>query len=284
MKTLSIGINGGATHTTARLIVAGNAFGDPAEAGPSNPRTIGVDRAALAIAGVFRAVQATMPPWGVLDIVAAGVAGTGVPSRHEALKGAVEAIIEREIHLCTDAEAALWAAAPEGPALILIAGTGSIAWGRTADGRLERAGGLGADGGDPGSATRIGNDAREAALREHISPELAGMLQKRDRQVPAATLAVEIDRLAESGDPTAQTILRSAAEALALMARDAWVKLGRPDEIPFALTGGVLTHSTLVRRFLGVALEDCGVRLRPYVLETPPEVGAVAHAAAMRAR
>src|SRR6056297_2848488 len=94
---------------------------------------------------VTAAVGAAVRPAG-LELPAAalwaGVAGAG---REEVRARAEEALVDAGladvVALGTDVEAAFESAFGEGPGLLLIAGTGSIALGRATDGRLERVGG-----------------------------------------------------------------------------------------------------------------------------------------------
>jgi glucosamine kinase len=77
----------------------------------------------------------------------------------------VAEIIPGEIQVVGDMEIALAAAFGGGPGVIVIAGTGSIAYGRDAKGRTARAGGWGFAVSDEGSAYWIGRAAVSAVLR-----------------------------------------------------------------------------------------------------------------------
>ena len=86
------------------------------------------------------------------------------------------------IDVVGDMETALVAAFEDGPGVIVIAGTGSIAYGRDKQGRTLRAGGWGFAIGDEGSAHWIGREAVSAVLRASDrggeSPSLAAALCK----------------------------------------------------------------------------------------------------------
>ncbi|HET8569149.1 MAG TPA: BadF/BadG/BcrA/BcrD ATPase family protein [Candidatus Limnocylindria bacterium] len=62
-----------------------------------------------------------------------------------------------------DAQAALYAGNPQGCGVVLIAGTGSVAYGRTEEGDEARAGGWGFLAGDEGSAVWVGMEGLRAA-------------------------------------------------------------------------------------------------------------------------
>ena len=69
----------------------------------------------------------------------------------------------RLTQVATDYEVALEAAVGSGPGVVLIAGTGSVAYGRNAAGETARAGGYGPWIGDEGSALRL-DAARSSAV------------------------------------------------------------------------------------------------------------------------
>ena len=94
-----------------------------------------------------------------------GAAGAGRPEIAGTVRKMVAEIISGEIEVVGDMEIALTAAFGEGPGVIVIAGTGSIAFGRDAQGRTARAGGWGFAISDEGSAHWIGRAAVRAVLR-----------------------------------------------------------------------------------------------------------------------
>jgi len=133
--------------------------------GPSNPLTAGFDEAAEAITA---AVEAAAEEAGVEAFSAAclGIAGTDRPSGRDALMGMLE-IPSGRVRIVTDAVAALAGATGGGPGVIVISGTGSIAYGVDSEGGTARAGGWGWMVDDEGSGYDIGRKAMAAALRAH---------------------------------------------------------------------------------------------------------------------
>ena len=141
-----LGIDGGGTRTTAWLADEhGNVLGR-ATAGPSNPLKVGFDachreilRAAKAAIHDARRV-ARVPhagPAGAalkgsasrLDAVVLGLAGTDRPPIHNKLEAWLRKAIPARKHLLTsDAAIALRAAIGDSPGIIVISGTGSIAF------------------------------------------------------------------------------------------------------------------------------------------------------------
>jgi len=94
-----------------------------------------------------------------------GAAGAGRPEIAGIVREMVAEIVSGEIEVVGDMEIALRAAFGAGPGVIVIAGTGSIAFGRDAQGRTARAGGWGFAVSDEGSAHWIGRAAVSAVLR-----------------------------------------------------------------------------------------------------------------------
>src|SRR5260370_26844504 len=98
--------------------------------------------------------------------IGAGLAGTGNPELKEGMRASLAAAFPgASVSIFTDLETAL-AAAGEGPVIVLVAGTGSAAIGRNAQGEIWRTGGLGPRLGDDGSAFDIGSRAVARALKE----------------------------------------------------------------------------------------------------------------------
>src|SRR5260370_802604 len=102
----------------------------------------------------------------VVAAVAAGGGGTAKPDMKERTRGALQKCFPgAAVTILTDFEAAL-AAAGEGPAIVLIVGTGSAAFGRNVEGETTRAGGYGPSSSDHGSAYDMGKRAIAAAIQE----------------------------------------------------------------------------------------------------------------------
>ncbi len=141
-KRYYIGFDGGGTKTECVLTDHAGQVLAQSVAGPSNPLRIGFDAAFAALttaaAHVLSAVRLEASQ---ITGVCAGLAGAGranVVKRVMAFL--VEAMPRAVVHVTTDLEVALEAAAGSGEGVILIAGTGSAAYGRNAAGQTLRAG------------------------------------------------------------------------------------------------------------------------------------------------
>lgn len=176
-----------------------------------------------------------------------------------------------------DALAALYAGNPAGCGIVLISGTGSIAYGRNEEGDEDRAGGWGHLIGDEGSAVWCGLEALRAVahavdgrgaatlltdllFRELGVGEFADVLPHiygRPHPAPAigaATRALAV--AAAEGDALANGIVQRGAVSLARAASVVAVTLGLPGG-PVYLAGGAFESLPLLQRL--VRLELLGV-------------------------
>jgi N-acetylglucosamine kinase-like BadF-type ATPase len=201
-----------------------------------------------------------------------------------------------------DALIALEAGAPGAPGIVIIAGTGSIAYGRNAAGAAARAGGWGHVIGDEGSGYWIGRQALAAVVREvdgrgpktqltedvlrHFGvPDATALVHVvYNREVPrknVATLGPIVQRAAMDGDAVATQILERAAEELVLAAGSVAARLEmRGDAFPFVLAGGIFRVVPWLSEELGRRLLEVAPRCQVQPLVEEPAVGAVSLALA----
>jgi N-acetylglucosamine kinase-like BadF-type ATPase len=204
-----------------------------------------------------------------------GLAGAGRAQEREAVRIALtlENVAER-IGIVGDAEAAMADAFGDEPGVLVVAGTGSIAWARPASGAAVRVGGWGLLLGDEGSGYDIALSALRAVARSadgRSGPTaLTSVMLTETRVADAddlrawaaaatkariAALAPQVIACAERGDATAADILTSAISALAHMATAAADRTGVASPT-FALTGGLIALGGPLRRPLTEALGD----------------------------
>src|SRR5215471_12062865 len=160
-----LGIDGGGTKTTC-------AVGDDtqllatATTGPSNIVRVGETRARESL---IQSVHHACGAAGVAieDVSRSCVGGSGAGRRDLAatVRRILAEILPTPIDIVGDMEIALEAAFGLGPGVVVIAGTGSIAYGRDQHGITARAGGWGFAIGDEGSAHWIGRELLKAVLR-----------------------------------------------------------------------------------------------------------------------
>ena len=197
--------------------------------------------------------------------------------------------------LTHDAEIALAGALNDAPGVIVIAGTGAIAFGRNEHGETARVAGWGHIFGDEGSAFDIVRQALRAVLREEegwgprtaLTPALLEATETMDAhdllhlwytlewpRSRIATVAPLVSRIAEEGDPTAAAIIESAARSLALLAASVRTQLFPENgELPWiSWTGGVFRSPMLLNRFQMLTELGGGRNIEP---QHGPAVGAL---------
>ncbi len=182
-----------------------------------------------------------------------------------------------------------------GEGVVVIAGGGSVAWGRTSDGREAMAGGYAHIIGDEGSGYEIGRQALVAALHalQHRAPATAlaqevlehfGVETVWDARIllyagpdpreQLSALAPRVSRAAEMGDEAAQQIVQRAGIALASMAQTVIHQLGFTAARVFP-TGGVLAPGSPVRHAFDQALRSSRPDARILEPAMPPLGGAL---------
>lgn len=286
--SLYLGLDGGGTKTEAALIDAtGHLLGE-GRAGGSNPLRAGFARSLAALAAAAsRALAAAGADARHVRGVSAGLAGVGRPAVAEKVLAFLSHRFSgARIELVTDVEIALDSIAQAGPALVVIAGTGSAALGRDAAGKKARAGGLGPWFSDEGSAFDIGRHALSALVQIHDAAGPATALERNIAirlnarswaQLIEEVTSKPLERLpevfpavveaAEAGDPTAQAILAVAAGKLAGLAETVIGRLMlERQEFALGRVGGVFGRS----RFIDDRLDSRLAARAPHARFTQP--------------
>ncbi|MET0863056.1 MAG: BadF/BadG/BcrA/BcrD ATPase family protein, partial [Nakamurella sp.] len=160
LRVVGLDIGGSKTHA----IAAGLADRDSAQqevlAGSANLSSVGAAEVTRVLTEVFDRVGRA----GVIA-VCVGAAGVDSADQEHRLRDLVQAQVPAAaIAIVHDSHLILAAAGVE-HGIALISGTGSVAWGRTADGTVARAGGWGYLLGDEGSGYWIGRQAVRHALQ-----------------------------------------------------------------------------------------------------------------------
>lgn len=264
--SIYLGIDGGGSKTSC---VIGNetAILGSGISGPSNPVRVGEQRAREAVvAAIKQALSAAGISSSQIQRTCIGVAGGARPETAKVMQRILSEIVAGEIEIVGDMVIAMEAASGSGPGVVVIAGTGSIAYGRNARGQTARAGGWGFAISDEGSAHWIGRTAVSALLRagdEGQSPPLlisvmrAWGLETREQMImaanatPAADFAGLFPTIVSSapGDPIAHDVLAQAGAELATLAKIVIARLFRDAEpVRVAMSGGVFRNAAPIRR------------------------------------
>ena len=291
-----LGFDGGGSKTECVVLHADERVVAQATAGPSNPLRVGQEQAEAALtSAAAKALASVNLRTRDVRAVCAGLAGAGRPNVVADMKSFLETSFPTSlVHVTTDLEVALEAAAGVGPGVVLIAGTGSSAYGRNAADEAVRAGGHGPWIGDEGSAFDIG---RRAVVAVASARDLGAPLPRLAKRIPAALQVPNWDELteriaknpddvfprlfpvvveaADAGDEAAREILASAAAALADLAGAVICRLGLGKaEFVLAKSGGVFGRSALLDAPLDRALRQLAPRAKISLLEVSPAVGA----------
>ena len=268
------GIDGGGTHTRLEIRDGENRFIRREEFGPFNLNAIGEGAFRQLLRQVFAACG-SMEECGRLCVGGAGISNPAVKEiLAQELKAAGFSGLWK---LCGDQEIAL-RGAMEGPGLAVIAGTGSICFGKNSSGQTARSGGYGHLIDDGGSGYALGRDVLAAAVRtadgrEHCAEILRAVYDRLGGDNPGAIVSFvyseKTDKaaiaqfasialtLAQAGDPGAQAILDAGAEELFRLAAAVQRRLGL-EKGTIALLGGLLSTDNAYRRRAAEKLSALG--------------------------
>ncbi|HTV02024.1 MAG TPA: BadF/BadG/BcrA/BcrD ATPase family protein, partial [Luteitalea sp.] len=231
------------------------------------------------------------------DVICLGSAGVDRPEDNVIIQGIMRRIGARARVLITnDALIALVAGAGLAPGIVVIAGTGSIAYGRNDRNEAARAGGWGYILADEGSGFWIGRQALRAVVREHdgrgpatsLTPlvlEFFGVTRPEElvREVyrhylkpsDIARCASLVERARASGDGVAGHITSVAADELAASVRSVVRQLELTDPFPVIMAGGAFHAVPWLQAALRERLADVQPMAAVTLLTTEPALGAV---------
>jgi glucosamine kinase len=264
-----LGIDGGGTKTTCAVGDDSSVLAT-ASAGPSNIVRVGeaTTRESLHQAVRQACAAAGIPPSEVSRTCVGG-SGAARPELAAIVREFLAEMLSTPVDVVGDMQIALEAAFDQGPGVIVIAGTGSIAYGRDRQRKTVRAGGWGFAIGDEGSAHWIGRAAVIALLGASDQNEAAGDsalaaalfrawgvrslsdLARAANSVPPPDFSALFPAVLATKDELAAQVLRSAGRELAQVADIAIGRLfakAEPGPVPVGMVGGVFRHAELVRQ------------------------------------
>lgn len=259
-----LGVDGGGSHTRALLCDEQGRVVGVGQAGPSNYQDVGEAAAGEALRGALTAARGSIPS-AAIGAAFFGMAGVVNAADHAAVRR-----MATGLHLSPDAAVgvdhdiriALAGGLAGRPGIALIVGTGSAAYGRTADGRAHQCGGWGTLADDVGSGSWLGRAALQEAVRQAdgrhpltpLGKEVFGFLgieriedfmhrvygQGLSR-TEMARLAPVVMGLYDSGDPAARRLVCEGRDLLVELVTTTARVLALPGaEIVFA--GGLTQH------------------------------------------
>jgi N-acetylglucosamine kinase-like BadF-type ATPase len=263
-EKIAVGVDAGGTSTVAALSRGGH-YETTVRGGPAQPSSQGIAAAALEIAETVRRLAGGASA----DALFVAAAGAGRAQARDALLASLRLAFPETPALAVedDTRVALRAALPEGPGVVVIAGTGSVAYAEHGD-VCVRVGGAGYLLGDEGSAFAIGLAATKLlarvydgrAARDETTDLVARALDAPDRDALLAAayaaepnvariagLAPAILGFAGKGNRVSTKIVQNAAQELGDLARAAAKAAGLSEASPsIVFAGGLLRDNSLL--------------------------------------
>lgn len=291
-----LGIDAGGSKTVALVTDANGSVIGEGRAGGANLQTEGELQVEKVLHEVIeRAMNGRYTP---PEAVCLGMAGVDREGDGRIIRDIMRRLGFRQNTLIVnDALIALVAGAGANPGVVVISGTGSIAFGVSHRGLAARAGGWGPTLGDEGSGYWIGRRALEAVVRdvdgrgpktaltervlEFFSlsrPELlvSEIYHQPHGRRAIASLAPEVDRARFEGDLVAGEIMTDAADELATAAGSVITRLDmRGEQFPILLAGGMLKRSEWLAAEILRRMAEVAPRSEVLPLTEEPVIGAI---------
>jgi len=291
-----LGIDAGGSKTVALLADADGEVLAEGRSGGANLRTHGeltVEKTLHAVIDQVLDPRADRP-----QAVCLGVAGVDREDDAATIRGIMRRLGFRERTLIVnDALIALVAGAGEPKGMVIVAGTGSIAYGVNAEAVAARSGGWGPVLADEGSGYWIGRHALVAIMRhadgrgprtaltpmvlEHLGlsrPDdlVNEVYEGAERRQLVATLGQIVEQARAGGDAVAAEILRRAAIELVDAAASVVTRLEmRGDVFQTFLSGGMFKSIPWLANQVSSRLLEVAPRATTSLLGAEPAIGAV---------
>jgi N-acetylglucosamine kinase-like BadF-type ATPase len=275
-----LGVDSGATKTICAIVNdKGEALG-LGLAGPSSHYAVSVERAKENLLGAIRKAATSAELNNVVfDVGCFGMAALDTKRDYELIRNFVKSLNRTKKNvIVSDAVIAYYAVTTGEPGIVVIAGTGSIAYGVNRSGDEARSGGWEWLISDEGSAFDIARRGLIAALRAydgkgkntlliemfstHFSvstfEEVIQKIYENTEKQRIASLAPIITLAAQKGDLTALKILGEAGKELGLSAVAVAKKLNMERErIIVGCVGGVFRSGKFVCKSFERTVKDC---------------------------
>jgi len=263
-----IGVDAGASHSTAAVAnehgtVLVRSDGAPGAMRPGEATAVAtriMDTCRDALRKAEREVRG--------DVLVVGAAGVGREEERLALQAALEDTgLAPRVAVTVDGAIALQSAFGDAAGIVLLAGTGSVAWARLPGGDTTRIGGLGAVVGDQGSGydlarqalRAVGLSAEGRGRRTTLSARVLAKLRLSGlgdlvrwatvADIPSvASLAPEVLAAADEGDAVAGALVDAGADDLATYVRALAERFPRGAVVGVALGGSLLARSDDYRK------------------------------------
>jgi N-acetylglucosamine kinase-like BadF-type ATPase len=295
---LIIAVDAGGTKTDCLIGTTQGEILARTSSGPANYQLVGGDGVLRVIKELLCAVDEYCSHEKCsFEVMWIGIAGVDRPGEREQITKALQTLgIARRVVVDNDAIIALASGTMGDPGVVVIAGTGSIAFGINEEGKRARAGGWGYILGDEGSAYHIGRAALNSVTRaadgrgqptllsqaiiDHFRiSNVDGLVRlayaDEFGRINIANLAVIVAESAGKGDETAIRILGQAGAELGIAAGAVAKALKMESTaFPCVTTGGVFKSGSRVSEALMKELVKAAPLSRLTRPEFPPVAGA----------
>lgn len=267
---LYLGVDGGGTKTHVVLLSDEKSIVGEGFSGASNPLRVGVE---TAVANISKAVEMACDSANRSrgDIVSATLGLAGVRRadlRQRVRESFIKRLPVKQIEITTDAEIALYGVTLGKAGVVIISGTGSICYGKDANGTTAMAGGWGPIAGDEGSGISIARRALQAIAKASdgrgkptelsaaatdyfraSTPEnlLVAIYSPQMDNAKIAGFARFVVETAQTGDKIALEILKEAGFELGLAAFAVLKKLKMNNrKVPIGCVGSIFKAGELM--------------------------------------
>ncbi|HEX3051628.1 MAG TPA: BadF/BadG/BcrA/BcrD ATPase family protein [Aggregatilineaceae bacterium] len=278
MTDYVMGIDGGGSTIRVVIVTPNLQIRGQSEGPTANPSITGREQAAATIQQAMReAIRTAELTAEQITAVGIGVAGAAAHHSAEWLRTVTAAVVpQAQIIPSADFEIALVGAVGKREGVLVLAGTGSLAYGVNADGKTTLVGGWGYLLDDAGSGYWIGRAGLEAIVRAsdgrgpstkltsalldalHLQTplDLIAWLYRSEapRMRDVAGLTPLVFEVANQGDIVAQRIVARAADELFLAVQTVKQRLVMDENTDIAFAGGLLASSNPLSDALCAAL------------------------------
>jgi N-acetylglucosamine kinase-like BadF-type ATPase len=294
-----IGIDGGGTKTKCVLTDDHLKVLQTEESSAANPLAVGFEKAAECLFGLVVSVaEKEKIKLDIIESLGIGLAGVGRIENKERLQKVLlekfsltEDFIQK-IKIFTDAEIALEGAFNGKAGAILIAGTGSIIYGKDENGKIFRVGGYGKIIGDEGSGYSIGKKGltaiakyfdgrgKETSLVKKISEQFG--IYDSDQLInkiytgnfDIASIAKLVIGCADEGDDACKNILDQESDELILHI-PSLMKNMNINKLDLCFSGGLLTNTNYYSKLVQAKISRSFPKTKIKTAIYPPEIGAI---------
>jgi N-acetylglucosamine kinase-like BadF-type ATPase len=298
MKYL-IGIDGGGTKTDCAIADLSGKIIHQIAGKPSNFLIIGVEEA---VENIFALIEENLfaleGDFADVKQIVIGVAGAGRDEDAKLLEKSFKDYSEEQgvhfkgVKVVSDAHIALEGAFPDSAGCILIAGTGSILFGKDEKGSIHRVGGFGRLIGDEGSGYSIGRKALNAVskssdgrgeetlisqmLNDKMNSDFSiSIINKAYKEkLDVASIAKIVIEAAEEGDSIAENILDEEADELVLHIKSLLIKI-QSDNLNVAFSGSLIDNNNFYSDLLKQKIKSALPKVKVVKPASSPVSGAI---------